>query len=258
MLYKYIAIVITLCTLIGCSRNAESHYIGQAVSDSAIADTLNTSASLFSQRNDIKNLRQAVEMLAKVRDPNKRNYEVEWKFAKYCYFLGKAEAAEKDSIAAYERGRDAGKIASRIDAYKPDGHFWYAANLGELGRISPVTVGIKAVDDIRDSMSAVIAIDPNYQNASAFDALGQLEMATRTLKGGIVKKAVEYYEKGLELSPDNANLRLHLAEAYLAMKKEADARKQLKALFALKPNPEYAVEHAVALEKGKEMLAKNF
>jgi len=197
-------------------------------------------------------------MLAKVRDPNKRNYEVEWKFAKYCYFLGKAEAAEKDSIAAYERGRDAGKIASRIDAYKPDGHFWYAANLGELGRISPVTVGIKAVDDIRDSMSAVIAIDPNYQNASAFDALGQLEMATRTLKGGIVKKAVEYYEKGLELSPDNANLRLHLAEAYLAMKKEADARKQLKALFALKPNPEYAVEHAVALEKGKEMLAKNF
>ena len=197
-------------------------------------------------------------MLAKVRDPNKRNYEVEWKFAKYCYFLGKAEAAEKDSIAAYERGRDAGKIASRIDAYKPDGHFWYAANLGELGRISPVTVGIKAVDDIRDSMSAVIAIDPNYQNASAFDALGQLEMATRTLKGGIVKKAVEYYEKGLELSPDNANLRLHLAEAYLAMKKEADARKQLKALFALKPNPEYAVEHAVALEKGKEMLATNF
>ena len=110
----------------------------------------------------------------------------------------------------------------------------------------------------RVEIVASIAIEPSYQNGSAYDGLGQIEMATRTLKGGTIERAIEYYEKGLELSPDNANLRLHLAEAYLAAKKDADARKQLNALFALTPNPAYEVEHKVAIEKGKALMSKNF
>ncbi len=192
------------------------------------------------------------------RNPDQRNYEIEWKFAKYSYFLGKIEPVERDAIAVFEKGRDAAKIASRVDQSKPDGHFWYAANLGELARISPVTVGIKSVDDIREAINASITIDPAYQNGSGYDALGQLEMATRTLKGGTIAKAIEFYEKGLEVSPDNANIRLHLAEAYLAAKKDADAKKQLNALFALIPDPVYEPEHKVAVEKGKALLSKNF
>lgn len=213
---------------------------------------------MFGERTNVERLRIAVSTLAKARNPDQRNYEVEWKFAKFSYFLGKVEQPEKDAILAFEKGRDAGKIASRVDPAKPDGHFWYAANLGELARISPVTVGIKSVDDIRESLNAVIAIEPNYQDGSAYDALGQLEMATRTLKGGTIEKAIEYYEKGLELSPDNANLRLHLAEAYLAAKNDAAAKKQLNALFALTPDPQYEFEHKVAIEKGKALMSKNF
>ncbi|MEO5860716.1 MAG: TRAP transporter TatT component family protein [Pyrinomonadaceae bacterium] len=200
----------------------------------------------------------AVNILGVARNPDQRNFEVEWKFAKYSYFLGKLEPLEKDAIAVFEKGRDAAKIASRVDPSKADGHFWYGANLGELARISPVTVGIKSVDDIREAINTSISIEPAYQNGSGFDALGQLEMATRTLKGGTIEKAIEYYEKGLEISPDNANLRLHLAEAYLAAKKDAEAKKQLNALFALTPKPPYELEHQIAVEKGKTLLSKNF
>ncbi|MDI1241283.1 MAG: tetratricopeptide repeat protein [bacterium] len=196
--------------------------------------------------------------LALARNPDQRNFEVEWKFAKYSYFLGKVEPLEKEAIVVFEKGRDAARIASRVDPSKPDGHFWYGANLGELSRISPVTVGIKSVDDIREAINASIAIDPAYQRGSGFDALGQLEMATRTLKGGTIAKAIEYYEKGLKVSPDNANIRLHLAEAYLAAQKDADAKKQLNALFALTPDPAYEPEHKAAVEKGKALLSKNF
>ena len=83
-------------------------------------------------------------------------------------------------------------------------------------------------------------------------------MATRTLKGGTIQQAIEYYEKGLEISPDNANLRLHLAEAYLAAKKDGDAKKELNMLFALTPNPAYLPEHQVAVEQGKILLSKHF
>jgi tetratricopeptide (TPR) repeat protein len=256
--YNFLAIVITLCLLNGCSSTVQSHDADHKASSATISDSLLRAEGLFAERTDIAKLRTAVNSLAIARDPDQRNYEIEWKFAKYSYFLGKAEKIEKDAIAAFEKGRDAAKIASRVDPSKADGHFWYGANLGELSRISPVTVGIKSVDDIREAMNAALAINPAYQNGSGYDALGQLEMATRTLKGGTIQKAVEYYEKGLEVAPSNANLRLHLAEAFLAAKKEADARKQLNALFALTPDPAYEPEHKAAVERGRALLSKNF
>ncbi len=256
--YNFLAIVITLCLLSGCSGTVESHD-GQAAAAAAdVSESLSKAEKLFGERSDLSKLREAVKVLGAARNPDARNYEVEWRFAKYSFFLGKLEPIEKDAIAAFEKGRDAAKIASRVDPTKADGHFWYGANLGELSRISPVTVGIKSVDDIRESLNAAIAIDPNYQNGSAYDGLGQLEMATRTLKGGTVEKAIEFYEKGIELSPDNANIRLHLAEAYIAAKKDAEAKKQLNALFAMTPNPLYEVEHKVAVEKGRALMSKNF
>ena len=66
---------------------------------------------------------------------------------------------------------------------KPDGYFWYGANLGELARRSPITVGIKSVADIQQAMNKVIEIDPGYQKASAYDALAQIELQT-TMTGG--------------------------------------------------------------------------
>jgi len=256
--YNFLAIVITLCLLSSCSKRVESHNADPRASSTTISDSLRTAESLFADRSDIGKLRTAVNTLAVARNPDQQNYEIEWKFAKYSYFLGKVEPLEKDAIVAFEKGRDAAKIASRIDPSKPDGHFWYAANLGELARISPVTVGIKSVDDIREAINASIAIEPAYQNGSGYDALGQLEMATRTLKGGTIEKAIEYYGKGLEISPDNANLRLHLAEAYLAAKKDTDAKKQLNTLFALTPDPAYLPEHQVAIEQGRALMSKNF
>ena len=59
-----------------------------------------------------------------------------------------------------------------------------------------MTVGVVSVKKIRKAMNRVIEIDPNYQGASAYDGLGQLEMRTRGLTGGSAEKAVEYFEKG--------------------------------------------------------------
>lgn len=257
-LYNFIAIVITLCLLTNCSSNAESHNLDPKEDPVKISASLSAAESLFKERSDIDKLRSAVSTLAAARNPDVRNYSIEWTFAKYSYFLGKAVQKEEEAIEIFEKGRDAARIAARVAPDKPDGHFWFAANLGELSRISPITVGIKSVDDIRESMEKVIAIEPNYQNGSAYDALGQLEMATRTLKGGSIEKAIEYFEKGIELSPDNANLRLHVAEAYLAVKKDGEAKKHLSTLIASTPHPQYVIEHTKAVEKAKDLLDKNF
>jgi tetratricopeptide (TPR) repeat protein len=256
-LYILLTIVITSWALTGCTKDRAATTPKERVKPEAIQQALTEGESLFKLREDLDKLRTAIKELAAVRDPDNRNYQVEWTFAKYNYFLGKFSPNEDESESALEEGRDAGKIASRIDPQKPDGHFWYAANLGELSKRSPITVGLKSVDDIKDSMNKVIELQPDYQAASAYDALAQVELATR-LKGGDAAKAVEYLEKGLELAKGNSNIRIHLAEAYLAVKRDGDARRQIDQLLAMKPDPDYLPEYRDCVDKAKKLLQTNF
>ncbi|MDM7923451.1 MAG: tetratricopeptide repeat protein [Pyrinomonadaceae bacterium] len=241
----------------GCTLTAEGEPPTATVAKDSIPGTLQEADSLFSQRRDVEKLRAAFEAVKKLRDPADRNYEVEWKFAKFSYFLGKQTSDESEAQAIFERGKEAGKIASRIEPDKPDGHFWFAANLGELAKMSPVTVGIKSVDEIKDAMNTVVRIDPAYQAASAFDALAQVEMGTR-LYGGSEAKAVELLENGLSINSSNGNLRVTLAEAYLAVKRDSDARKQIDELLKMQPVPGYEIEHEAAVAKAKQLLSTSF
>jgi tetratricopeptide (TPR) repeat protein len=256
-LYILITFVITWWALTGCAVDQAATKPTQTVKPEAITQALADAEPLFKQREDLDKLRAAIKLVGGVRDSDIRNYQVEWTFAKYNYFLGKFSPNEEEAEEALEQGRDAGKIASRVDPGKPDGHFWYAANLGELAQRSPITVGLKSVDDIKASMEKVVELQPDYQGGSAYDALGQLELKTR-LRGGSAEKAVELLEKGLAIAGDNTNIRLHLAEAYLAVKRDAEARKQLDHLLQMKPDPEYMPEYRDCIAKAKKLIESNF
>lgn len=221
------------------------------------AEIIAKTDTLCQKHEDLAVLRECLQLLATVRKPDNRNFEVEWKFARYNYFLGKLTDKESESEKAFEDGEQAGKLASRIAPDRPDGYFWYGANLGEQAKSAPLTKGLSSISDIREAMNKVIEIQPNYQGASAYDALAQLELATR-LTGGKAEKAVEYLEKGLEFEKENSFIRLHLAEAYLATNRKAEAKKQLDALLQMKPNPDYLPEYEESVEKAKELLKSKF
>ena len=255
--YILLTIVITLCLQVACSRSISEESVTVKTDPAEFSTAVAKADALFRQRADTAKLSEAVDLLATFRKPDDRNFEIEWKFAKYSYFLGLATKDEKESEKVFEKGRDAGKIASSMEPSKPDGYFWYAANLGEISRISPITVGLKSVDDIKSAMNKVIEIQPGYQSSNAYDALAQVEMETR-LYGGSADKAIELLEKALQTEKNNADLRLHLAEAYLAVKKPVEARHQLDLLLQIKPDPEYVPEHDEAVEEAKKMIKNKF
>lgn len=256
-IYILITIVITLCLQLGCSGKSSKPGASEDVHRSEPSVVLEKAQTLFAERENVEKLREAVGLLSNARDPRERSFEIEWKFAKYSYFLGKQTDDREQASAIFEKGSDAASIASRLEPEKPDGYFWYGANLGELSKLSPVTVGLKSRDEIRESMEKVIRIEPGYQGASAFDILGQLEMKTR-LFGGDAEKAVEFLEKGLELNKENSYLRLHLAEAYLAVKRDDDARRQIDQILRMKPHPEFVLEHSAAVNKARRLLETQF
>lgn len=257
-LYTFIAIVCLTSGFISCASKLEPEE-NQAARQSSvsISETILKSDALFKQRADVSKLREAVGLLAQARNPDNRNYEIEWKFAKYNYFLGDATSDEKESEKAFENGAAAGKIASRIAPDKPDGYFWYGANLGEQAKRAPLTKGLLSVGDIRAAMNKTIEIEPDYQGASAFDALAEIELATR-MTGGDAKKAVDYLEKAVQIEKGNSNLYLHLAEAYLAVNRPSDAKKQLEFVLKMKPNPEYLPEYEESQKDARKMLETKF
>ena len=256
-LYISLTIVITLCLQLSCSISDASETQSEKVTAEAIAAAIAQADGLFREREDIVKLRDAVAALAKMRNPGQRNFEVEWKFAKYSYFLGQRTTDQKESETVFTKGRDAGNIASSLEPNKPDGYLWYGANLGELCRMSPITVGLKSVDDVKGAMNKVIEIQPGYQNSSAYDALAQVEMESR-MYDGTAEKAVELLEKALQTEKRNGALRLHLAEALLAVKKDKEARVQIDKVLQMDPDPEYLPEHKDTVAKAKKLLETKF
>jgi tetratricopeptide (TPR) repeat protein len=255
--YILITIVITLWLQLSCSTTTSSQNATPQLPDERTKEVLTRAESLFRERENVEKLSEARQLVAQVRQPDHKNFDVEWNFAKYSLFLGEKLTNEVERERVFEEGRDAGKMASRIRADRPEGYFWYGANLAELARMRPVTVGYTSVDDVREAMNTVIKIDPGFQGASAFDILAQIELNTR-LFGGKASKAVEYLEKAIEINKDNSNLRLHLAQAYLDVDKTDLARQQLEYIVKMQPNPDYIPEHRQNVVEARKLLATRF
>ncbi len=255
--YTLITIGVISILLVSCASKVETVASTAPTNNSLIAENIAQADNLCQKHEDLSKMRECVNLLAQIRNPDKRNFEVEWKFAKYNYFLGEQIKKDEESEKYLENGAEAGKIASRVAPDKPEGYFWYGANLGELAKRSPLTKGLTSVDDIRAAMNKVIEIQPDYQGASAYDALAQIELSTG-LVGGKPEKAVEYLEKAIKLENNNSYLRLHLGQAYLATNRKEDAKKQLEYVLNMKPNPDFLPEYNESVEEAKKLLKTRF
>lgn len=257
--YSFITIALISVFQISCTSSGRS--VDKTVAAKPTADVsalVKKADDLFDKRDDgIANLREVVRILKEARDPVSRNFEVEWKFARANYFLSKRADNEAERKAAFTDGIEAGLIALRIEPDKPDGHFWYGANLGQQAKESPLTAGLTKVDDIRKEMMKVIEVQPDYQGASAYSALAEIELSTGLI-GGKPEKAIEYLEKAIQLEDKNTYLHLHLGKAYLAVGRKDDARKQFDYLLKMKPTPGYQFEYDESTAEAKKLLRERF
>jgi tetratricopeptide (TPR) repeat protein len=143
----------------------------------------------------------------------------------------------------------------KLHAERPEGHFWLGANYGGSAERSTLA-GLSSVEDIRSEMDTVIKIDEKFQNGSAYLGLGQLYLRAPRVLGGDTAKAIQYLQKGEQIAPENALIKLYLAEAYHMAGRDAESRKQIDVLLAMTPSPDYVPEHKDAVEQAKELQKK--
>ena len=247
-------LVFSLVFSAACASNqAEEATIAPKESVSA-PELIANAENLYKEREDLAKLRQGIAFLRRARNTDSQNFAAAWKLAQFNYFLGDKATDDKESDRAFKEGLTAAKTAITLQKEKPDGYFWLGANLGGQAK-KDVLSGAANIGDIKKNMEKVIELQPDYQGASAFVVLAQVELNTRLI-GGSAEKAVELLEKALTLEKGNSMLRLTLAESYLATNKKDEAKKQIDFIQKMTPNPDYLPEHKEVLEKAKKLAEK--
>jgi Tfp pilus assembly protein PilF len=222
--------------------------------EKAATNSIAQADQLYAQREDLAKARLAVTMLRQAQTADYGNFDAAWKLARANYYLGThTEGDEADN--AFREGIDSAKAAVKLQPNRPEGHFWLGANYGGSADRSTLA-GLSSVEDIRSEMDTVIKMDEKFQNGSAYLGLGQLYLRAPKVLGGDTAKAIQYLQKGEQIAPENALIKLHLAEAYHQAGRDGEARKQIDALLAMTPDPNYLPEHKDAVEKAKELQKK--
>lgn len=249
--YGGLALCLACFAFSSCSSNREPQPIAQ--DKTAAAQMVEQADNLYRERADLRKAREGVILLGRALAADTGSYDAAWRLSRFCYFLGAHTGDKAERGRAYDRGVDAGRRAVRLQDGKPEGHFWLGANLGGQAQTSMLS-GLAAIDEIRAEMQRVIQLDEGFQGGSAYMALGQVDLEAPSMFGGDTKRAVEVLEKNLRFGENNALYRLRLGQAYLAVNRREDARREFDAVLGMKPDPDYVPEYADASTQARRLL----
>ena len=251
---RYIIGPISICLLLlATSCNEAPPKESPAADTTSAAEDIASADQLYGQREDLMQLRRGIVSLRQALTKDPGSYEAAWKLSKYNYYLAMHTDNSKERDDAFQAGIDAGKTAVQLQNDKPDGHFWLGANYGGAAEHSTIQ-GLATVNDIRNEMETVLRLDEGYQDGSVYMVLGLVDLNAPGIVGGDPKKAVEEMEKGLRFGEPNAFLHLHLAEAYNKVGRNDDARKELKKILSMTPDPNYLPEYKEASAAAQKLL----
>lgn len=211
---------------------------------------------LYAARDNIDNLKQLVILMEQsaVRDP--KNYEAWWRLARARYYAGDREKDQAKKERLFLSGVDAAKKAIELDDKRVEGHFWYAANEGEYADLKGALQSLGLVKTIRREFESALAINPAYENGTIFSALGQIDLNLPRILGGNEKRGIERLEAGLKVGPDNAELKVTLAEVYIKKGRKDEAKPLLESVIKNSDPARSPIEMDELRTKARALLEK--
>jgi hypothetical protein len=211
--------------------------------------------ALYRDRAQLASARRAADIWQARLAANARDFESAWKLARACFWLGGHTAAEEQR-QQYERGIDAATRAVELDAKRPEGHFWMAADMGAMAESFGLRAGIRYRGPIKKSLETVLEIEPGFQQGSADRALGRWYSKVPRLFGGSKDKAVEHLKRSLMYAPHSSATHFFLAETYLEMDRPDEARRESQLVLDAPLDPEWTPEDREFKQKAGELLKK--
>ena len=211
---------------------------------------------LYKDREHLASAKQATDIWAARLTSNPRDFESAYKLAQARYWLGTNGLPEPERKSALEAGIAAARSAIAIDAKRPEGHFWLAANMGALAESFGMRQGIRYRGAIKDALLTTLKIDPGFLQGSADRALGRWYYKVPGLFGGSNKRSEEHLRKSLTYDPDSVISHLFLGDTLADMGRNDEARKEYQAAIDAPLDPDWTPEDRRFKEQAKQLLAR--
>jgi tetratricopeptide (TPR) repeat protein len=212
--------------------------------------------ALYKNREHLASATKAVEIWAGRLNANAKDFESAHKLAQARYWLGTNGLPEAQRKAALEAGIAAARAAITIDARRPEGHFWLAANMGALAESFGMRQGIRYRGQIKDALLTTLKIDPGFLDGSADRALGRWYFKVPGLFGGSNKRSEEHLRKSLTYNPNSVISHLFLGDTLADMGRKDEARKEYQAAIDAPFDPDWTPEDRRFKEQAKQLLVK--
>jgi tetratricopeptide (TPR) repeat protein len=198
---------------------------------SAVADADRLHEEAGRPGEAVTSLRQELKVLEEALAAHPDSYDLLWRAARAENQLG-THLSGKEQKKAFDEAIDLGKraVAARDDGV--EGHYWLGASFGRAAQVRGGLGAFFMARRLRGQMEAVVRLQPDYEGGDAFLALGELDRGLPGFLGGDKDRGRRYFEEGLRVAPDNADLKLALARAYLDEHRREDARRLLEELVS--------------------------
>ena len=212
--------------------------------------------ALYKDRENLASARRATEIWDARLKANPRDFESAFRLSQARYWLGTNGLPEPERKAALEAGIAAARSAIAIDAKRPEGHFWLAANMGALAESFGMRQGIRYRGPIKDALQTTLKIDPGFLQGSADRALGRWYFKVPGLFGGSDKRSEEHLRKSLTYNANSVISHLFLGDTLADMGRKDEARKAYQAAIDAPFDPEWTPEDRRFKEQAKQALAR--
>jgi len=157
-------------------------------------------------------------------------YDPYWKAARASWVLGDRLAEAPARADAFERGARTAQLGIGVESGRVEAHYYYAINLGLLGRERP-SMGIAAVQEMIPHLEAAIDADPAFDRAGPLRILAIVYLRAPGWPVGIgdLEAGLEHARRAVDQDPDYPYNQFVLAEALV----EDGRRRPAREAFAL-------------------------
>jgi tetratricopeptide (TPR) repeat protein len=191
-------------------------------------------------------------------------YPLLWRWARLSHFramqvlLSPADEkkAREEAVRHFEEGARQAEAAIPLQPNRVEGFFWAGVCAVEAARLQGPLVAARALKPAQKRIEKAAAVDEEYHFAGPLRVLGRLTHLKPLILGGSLDRALEIFRRAVQIAPGNSTTLLYYAQALIADRQPALAKKVLAQIIDAPEDPDWKWEQARDKKLAREELAK--
>ncbi len=186
------------------------------------------------------------------------NYGWLWRAARLDHFraMQALDTSADEARALFAQGARHAQNAQSLEGDRVEAAFWSATCALEAARLSGKLAAGMALGKAQKQLNRAAQIDETYHFAGPLRVLGRVTHLKPLVLGGNLDYATAFFERALQISPDNSTTLLYYADALIADNQPAKARSTLKQIIAAPALENWVWESERDRELARAMMAE--